>query len=72
MEQLLSWIEITEDSRQQTKVRHCLKDRINIGRFWFMWLFRCGSLTIHDKFKICYIYFIWWVKNKRNVEQPSR
>ncbi len=26
MEQLLSWIEIIEDSRQQAKVRNCLKD----------------------------------------------
>ncbi len=26
MEQLLSWIEIIEDSHQQAKVRHCLKD----------------------------------------------
>lgn len=33
MEQLLSWIEIIEDSRQQTKVRHCLKDILVIVLF---------------------------------------
>lgn len=33
MEQLLNWIEIIEDMRQQTKVRHCLKDILVIVLF---------------------------------------
>ena len=33
MEQLLKWMEIIEDIRQQTKVRHCLKDILVIVLF---------------------------------------